>query len=217
MKKQVFLRVRRQTGVCIFATGKSICSLRKSTDSMVFIQMTGLSGAGKSTIATNVKKSLQSSGYQVEVIDGDEYRQHLCRDLGFSKADRHENIRRLAFVGLKLCSFNVIVILAAINPYEEIRAEIKSQSSLVKTVWVNCDLETLIHRDTKGLYSRALLPDGHTDKLVNLTGVNDPFDTPKDFDLKIDTHNETTLESESRLLNFILQHIKLRDKQMHQQ
>lgn len=176
---------------------------------MIFIQMTGLSGAGKTTIATHVKKALKLSGYQVEVIDGDEYRQHLCKDLGYSKADRHENIRRLAFVGLKLCSFNVIVILAAINPYEKIREEIKNQSDLVKTVWVDCDLETLIRRDTKGLYFKALLPENHSEKLHNLTGINDPFDTPVNFDLKLVTSEESLPESQQKLYDFIMQNMRV--------
>jgi adenylylsulfate kinase len=174
---------------------------------MLLIQMTGLSGAGKTTIAGNVKKALELFGYPVEVIDGDEYRQNLCKDLGYSKADRNENVRRLAFVGRKLCAFNVIVILAAINPYEAIRAEIKGQSDKAKTVWVNCDLDTLIRRDTKGLYSRALLPDDHMDKLHNLTGINDHFDIPVNVDLKLDTHLESPEASVQKLLDFILENI----------
>ena len=119
---------------------------------MILIQLTGLSGAGKSTLSSNVKAELQQLGYKVEIIDGDIYRQNICRDLGFSEQDRIENIRRLSFIGLTLAKHGVVVILAAINPFEDIRQELKSSADFVKTVWVDCDLETLVRRDTKVLY-----------------------------------------------------------------
>jgi adenylylsulfate kinase len=175
---------------------------------MILIQLTGLSGAGKTTLSNNVKEELQELGFKVEIIDGDEYRKILCKDLGFSKEDRDENIRRLGFVGITLANNDVIVLLAAINPYEEIRHELKSKSNLVKTVWIDCDLETLIVRDTKGLYKRTLLPDDNPDKLSNLTGVNDPFDIPEHPDLIIKTNQETEIESTQKLLSFILSNIK---------
>jgi adenylylsulfate kinase len=174
---------------------------------MIFIQMTGLSGAGKTTLSYNVKRELQKHGHKVEVIDGDEYRAALCRDLGFSREDRFENVRRLGFVGEKLARNGVIVLLAAVNPYEEIRRELKKSSVSVKTVWIDCPLEILSERDTKGLYRRAFLPDAHPDKLNNLTGVNDPFEIPQDADLHIKTDEETVAESTEKLLNFILENV----------
>ena len=140
---------------------------------MLFIQFTGLSGAGKSTIASGVKAVLERKGYRVEVIDADIYRPILCPDLGFSKHDRIENIRRLGFVATLLAKNGVITILAAINPYELARKELVANGTKVKTVWINCDLETLIKRDTKGLYHKALLPNNSPNKIHNLTGVND--------------------------------------------
>lgn len=175
---------------------------------MILVQLTGLSGAGKTTIANNVRGELEALGYKVEVIDGDEYRKVLCKDLGFSREDRLENIRRLGFVGQTLAKNNVIVILAAINPYEEARQELRQYSNLVRTVWIDCDLDTLIDRDVKGLYRRALLPENDPDKLSNLTGVNDPFDVPQDTDLVIKTNDETVEESSERLLNFILANVR---------
>ena len=175
---------------------------------MILVQLTGLSGAGKTTLSYNVKSELQKLDYKVEVIDGDEYRQTLCKDLGFSKQDRCENIRRLGFVGTVLAKHEIIVLLAAINPYEEARRELKQKSAFVKTVWINCDLETLRKRDTKGLYRRAFLPDGHPEKINNLTGVNDPFEIPQNADLIIETDRETIAESSRRLLDFILANIK---------
>jgi adenylylsulfate kinase (apsK) len=171
--------------------------------------LTGLSGAGKTTLSYNTANELQKLGYRVEVIDGDEYRRNLCRDLGFSRDDRLENIRRLGFVGRLLAKHGVIVLLSAINPYEEARRELKEKSEgvKVKTVWIRCDLETLRRRDTKGLYARAFLPEDHPDKLHNLTGVNDPFEIPVEPDLIIDTARETEGESTEKLLKFILNNI----------
>jgi adenylylsulfate kinase len=170
--------------------------------------MTGLSGAGKTTLSRNVKDKLLRLGYQVEIIDGDEYRAALCKDLGFSKEDRFENIRRLGFVGKTLVRNGVIVLLAAVNPYEKIRREIKGGSPNAKTVWIDCDLETLLKRDTKGLYRRALLPDDHPDKLRNLTGVNDPFEDPQDAELIVKTDSETIDKSTAKLTGFILRSIE---------
>jgi len=173
----------------------------------VFIQMTGLSGSGKSTIAKATQRSMQKKGYRVEVIDGDEYREGLCKDLGFSKEDRNTNIRRLGFVGKVLARNDVITIMSAINPYEEVRAELRAMSDSVKTVFVDCDLETLKERDTKGLYRRALLPDDHPEKIAKFTGISDPFDAPFVCDLKIDTSKEAEKESVEKLEKFIIQNI----------
>lgn len=166
--------------------------------------MTGLSGAGKSTLAENVRVSLQQLGHQVEVIDGDVYRRTVCRDLGFTRADRLENIRRLGEIGWGAVLQKKIAILAAINPYEEGRSNLRRQYGAVKTVWIDCPLDILEKRDTKGLYRRAHLPSGHPEKVNNLTGVNDPFDTPGHYDLKIDTGAEDIADSSGRLTAFIL-------------
>ena len=173
----------------------------------VFVQMTGLSGSGKSTIAKAVQRSMHKKGYRVEVIDGDEYREGLCKDLGFSKEDRNTNIRRLGFVGKVLARNDVVTIMSAINPYEEVRAELRSMSDNTKTVFVDCDIETLKERDTKGLYRRALLPDDHPEKIAKFTGISDPFDPPFVCDLKIDTSKEFEEESVKKLEKFILQNI----------
>ncbi|MFN8255869.1 MAG: adenylyl-sulfate kinase [Bacteroidales bacterium] len=175
---------------------------------MVFIQFTGLSGAGKTTLTILVRNELLKSGYKVEMIDGDEYRKNLCSDLGFSKEDRMRNIRRLGFVGKILLRNEIIVLLSAINPYEEIRKEIKNMAPDIFTVWINCSLEMLIQRDTKGMYHRAMLPDGHPDKIYNLTGVNDPFEIPENPDLIVNTHLETIEESKEKILQFIFNHLK---------
>jgi len=170
----------------------------------MFIQMTGLSGAGKSTIANEVKRRLEKRGIKVEVIDGDEYRQGLCNDLGFSKEDRNTNIRRLGFVAKVLARNNVVTIMSAINPYEDVRKELRDMSEHTKTVFVKCDIETLKQRDPKDLYRRALLPDGHAEKINNFTGISDPFDVPLVCNLTIDTSKESLEESATKLEKFIL-------------
>jgi adenylylsulfate kinase len=174
---------------------------------MLFIQLTGLSGSGKSTIANGVKKLLQSNGYRVEVIDGDVYRKKICPDLGFSRTDRHKNIRRLGFISNKFAEHGIISILAAINPYEEIRKELLLYGRHVKTVWINCDMDTLVKRDNKQLYKRAMLPDDHPDKIKNLTGVNDPYELPENPDLVIDTAAEDEDRSIEILFNYIVKNI----------
>ena len=175
---------------------------------MIFIQLTGLSGAGKTTLASNVKAMLLELKYKAEVIDGDVYRQTLCKDLGFSKADRMENIRRLGTLAILLARQKVITLMAAINPYESVRQELKSQYDFVYTVFVDCDLETLIQRDTKGLYRRAMLPTGHPEKINNLTGIDDPFELPENPDLIIDTHKTSEEDSSRILLEYILSQLQ---------
>lgn len=174
---------------------------------MLFIQLTGLSGSGKSTIAIGVKELLESNGFRVEIIDGDVYRKKLCPDLGFSKEDRHENIRRLGFVSNKFAEHGIISILAAINPYEEIRKELSLYGPHVKTVWVSCDIDVLIKRDTKQLYKKALLPDDHPEKINNLTGINDPYEPPGAPSLVINTNSESEETSIRILYDFIVQQL----------
>jgi adenylylsulfate kinase len=171
---------------------------------MFLIQMTGLSGAGKTTLARLVKQELKALGYKVELIDGDEYRRYLSPDLGFSKADRIENIRRLGFVGLTLVKHDVITLLAAINPYQEARQALEKQSLQVKTIHINCPLAIVIERDTKGLYRKALLPEGHPEHITQFTGINDPYEIPQNPHLTVETHLENEATSTKKIVTFIL-------------
>jgi adenylylsulfate kinase len=174
---------------------------------MLFVQLTGMPGAGKSTIANRVKAMLLENGIRTEVLDGDVVRKKLWPDLGFSKEDRHENIRRLGFIANLLATNDVIAIMAAINPYEAIRKELAGYGGHVKTVWVKCDIATLVKRDPKQLYKKALLPDNHPDKINNLTGINDPYEAPEDPDLVIDTSCEKEEQSAARLYNYIFEYL----------
>jgi adenylylsulfate kinase len=170
----------------------------------MIIQFCGLSGSGKTTLATQVKQLLHEQGISVEIIDGDTYRKTLCADLGFSKADRNENIRRLAAIADDFAKQHILSIMSAINPYEDIRLEIATKYGSVKTVYVDCSLDVLIRRDTKRLYQKAMLPQGHPDRINNLSGVNDPFEIPKHPDLVIKTDEESIGVSAQKLLEFIL-------------
>lgn len=176
---------------------------------MLLIQFTGLSGAGKTTIAMLVKDKLLAKGICIEVIDGDEYRKTLCKGLGFSYNDRVTNLRRLGFVGKLLLKHGVISIISAINPFEVIRKELSETSKQVKTVWVNCNIEVLIERDPKGHYKKALLPNYHPDKIFNFTGIDDIYENPIDPDLILYTDIETPEESAQKLVDFIMKNIDL--------
>ena len=169
----------------------------------MIIQFCGLSGSGKTMLATKAKEYFNKQNINIEIIDGDEYRRFLCSDLGFTKDDRHTNIRRLAFVADRFSQYDIIPVICAINPYENIRQEVTATYANVKTVYIKCSLEELIRRDTKGMYAKALLPDGHDQKINNLSGVNDPFEVPCAPDLIIETDRETILESTQKLVKFI--------------
>lgn len=171
---------------------------------MHLLQFTGLSGAGKTTIAHSIKAVLESQGQPVAIIDGDVYRKNLCADLGFSAEHRRENIRRLGAVAQGFVCRGTIAIVAAINPYESARQHLV-QAYGAHTVWLQCPLDVLQQRDTKGLYRRAALPQGHPEKVNNLTGVNDPYENPTAADLVLHTGEESVEASVARVLDFIRQ------------
>ena len=175
------------------------------------IQFCGLSGVGKTTLAQQTKNQLHQKGIPVEIVDGDVYRSKLCKDLGFSKADRQENIRRLGFIASRFSSQGIVAIMSVINPYEETRGELVTSYPNVKTVYLECPVETLFLRDTKGLYKRALLPDNDPAKINNLTGVNDHFEIPVNADLHINTDCKSVGECTGDLCDFILDQLEQTD------
>lgn len=168
---------------------------------MPLLLFTGLSGAGKSTLAAALAALLQSS-YNVEIIDGDHYRNTLNKDLGFSEADRRENIRRLVNVASQKSKAGIITIVAAINPFEDQRQQLVKEHG-AQIVYIKCPMNILVERDTKGLYKRAMLPDEHPAKLHNLTGVNDRYDEPVKAALIIDTSAETIEAAAQRLYQLV--------------
>lgn len=182
---------------------------------MLLIQMTGLSGAGKSTLANRVKQLLQQEGIEVSVVDGDEYRKTLCADLGFSKEDRCENIRRLGRVADSLCRKGAVAIIAAINPYQQVREELTNRYN-ARTVFIQCPIPVLIERDTKGLYKRALQAQNIPGSISNLTGINDTYEAPSAPDLMLDTSQLTAHTAAEQLTAFIKQQLLLRHPQQLQ-
>lgn len=170
---------------------------------MVLILFTGLSGSGKTSLAISVKKLLIKNGLDAELIDGDIHREKFCKDLGFSKEDRYESIRRLFSIGEDLVKSKKIVLMSVINPYEDLRNELM-KNSFVKLVYLDCMIENLIKRDPKGLYKKALLPEGDLNKIKNFTGISHVFEVPKKVDLKLKTDIESLEFSTKKLFNFII-------------
>jgi adenylylsulfate kinase len=156
---------------------------------------TGLSGAGKSTLANLAAEELRGRGHRVEVLDGDEVRTNLSKGLGFSKEDRDTNIRRIGYVCKLLARNGVIAISAAISPYREIRDEVRAQHQRFFEVYVKCPLDTLVERDVKGLYRKAL-----RGEIGNFTGVSDPYEEPFSPELVIESHRERPEQSIQHLL-----------------
>ena len=137
------------------------------------VWFTGLSGAGKSTIAGIVEQELRARGYKVEVLDGDVVRTHLSKGLGFSREDRDTNIRRIGWVCQVLTRNDVVAIAAAISPYRAVRDEVRAQIGRFVEVYVECPIERLAERDVKGLYKKAL-----AGEIANFTGISDPYEPP---------------------------------------
>ena len=163
--------------------------------------LTGLSGAGKSTIASAVADRLRAEGAAVEVLDGDEVREHLSKGLTFSREDRDINVRRIAYVAKLLCRNGVAVITAAISPYRSTRDEVRREigEGFIE-VYVNASLETCIRRDVKGLYGKAL-----AGAITAFTGVSDPYEPPTSPDVEVNTERESIGESVERVLDTLRQ------------
>ncbi len=159
------------------------------------IWLTGLSGAGKSTIARALETALHERQRHVEVLDGDEVRENLSKGLGFSKEDRDTNIRRIAYVAKLVSRSGGVAITAAISPYRAIRDEARAQIGPFVEVFVRCPLDVLVQRDTKGLYAKAL-----RGEIAQFTGVSDPYEEPFAAELVVETDLEAVEESTAKVL-----------------
>jgi adenylyl-sulfate kinase len=162
----------------------------------VTVWLTGLPCAGKSTIAYKLAHRLEAEGRTVMVLDGDEVRERLNKGLGFSKADRDENIRRISYVARLLTEVGSAVIVAAISPYRQARDEARGEIKRFVEVHVQCPVEECIRRDVKGLYRKAL--DG---KIQHFTGVDDPYEPPLNPELVLETSVETVDTSVERVVS----------------
>ncbi len=170
--------------------------MRDSTKQKGFVLwMTGLSGSGKTTIAQIVEAELRSRGLNVERLDGDIVRQGLTSDLGFSKEDRGKNIERVTFVAKLLSRNGVACICSFISPYQSIRDRVRRETSNFIEVFVDAPLDTVIERDVKGLYKKAM-----AGEIENFTGISDPFEAPANPDIHVRTDRQTPLQSANQIL-----------------
>lgn len=160
------------------------------------VWFTGLSGAGKTTLADALEPILRERGLKVEKLDGDVIRTNLSKGLGFSKEDRDTNIRRIAFVCDLLTRNGVAVITSAISPYRDVREEAKQKIGDFVEVYVRCSIPELTRRDVKGLYAKAL-----AGELDNFTGVSDPYEEPLNPDVEVDSEAETVEESLAKVVH----------------
>lgn len=164
------------------------------------IWLTGMSGAGKTTVARGLAEALRARGVaKLEVLDGDAVRENLSKGLGFSKEDRDTNVARIAFVAQLLARNEVNVIVAAISPYAEARAAARERigASFVE-VHVDCSLPELVRRDVKGLYAKALAGD-----LAHFTGVSDPYEAPENPDIRVSSESQSAEQSVAMILAFL--------------
>jgi adenylyl-sulfate kinase len=159
------------------------------------VWFTGLSGAGKTTIAHKLEPLLRDRGHKVEILDGDVVRTHLSKGLGFSKEDRDTNIRRIGFVCQLLTRNGVVAIASAISPYREVRDEVRQMVGNFVEVYVKCPIDELTRRDVKGLYEKAL-----KGEIQNFTGISDPYEEPLNPEVVLETDKESEEESLAKLV-----------------
>ncbi len=162
---------------------------------------TGLSGSGKSTIAKGLEKALHEKGYLVMVLDGDNVRMGINNNLGFSEADRTENIRRIAEVAKLFLNCGVITICCFVSPTVAIRQLAKDIIGVTdfEEIYINTPLEECERRDVKGLYAKA-----RTGEVKDFTGISAPFEAPVKADLEIKTANQTIEQSVNEAVGFAL-------------
>ncbi len=167
----------------------------------VVIWFTGLPGAGKTTISRELDKKLCEMGIHTYLLDGDNIRHGLCKDLGFSKEDRNENIRRVGEVAKLFVDAGLIVICAFASPYKEQRKMVRNllaDGEFIE-IFVKCPIEICMRRDPKGLYKKAL-----AGEIKGFTGVDDPYEEPETPEITLETDKLTVDES----VNIILEYLK---------
>jgi adenylyl-sulfate kinase len=159
---------------------------------------TGYSGAGKSTIANIVVADLKARGLPVELLDGDEVREHLSKGLTFSREDRDTNIRRIGFVAKLLARNGAIAVTAAISPYREVRDEMRASIGSFVEVFVDTPLQVCEARDVKGLYGKA-----RAGEIPQFTGIDDPYEPPLSPEVRLDTLGKAPEESATQVIAYL--------------
>lgn len=160
------------------------------------IWFTGMSGAGKTTLARRVVEALRARGIaRIELLDGDVIRTNLSKGLGFSKEDRDTNIRRIGWVCEVLTRNDVVAVASVISPYRAGRDEVRRKVGRFVEVYVKCPVQVLIGRDVKGLYKKAL-----ASEIENFTGISDPYEEPINPEIIVETDKESIEESLAKIL-----------------
>ena len=162
----------------------------------VTVWFTGLPCSGKTTVADRVAEILKEKSRKVERLDGDTVRKGLTSDLGFSKRDRDENIKRVTFVAKLLTRNDVIVLATFVSPYRERRRLTREEIGSFMEVYVRCSLEECMKRDVKGMYKKAM-----AGEIKDFTGVDDPYEEPLSPELVLDTDKETVEKSAEKVLD----------------
>ena len=178
---------------------KSLIKLRSRFYLIIMIApvlwFTGLSGSGKSTIARAVELELREKNITTQLLDGDDIRRQFSHDLGFSHSDRAENVRRISALAEEASRKGALVLIAAISPYREIRAEIRRQHPCFLEIFVNAPLEICEQRDPKGLYARA-----RSGAIRQFTGISDVYEEPYSPDVECRTDRETVEASCAKVI-----------------
>ena len=156
---------------------------------------TGLPCSGKSTIADTVADELRQRGVRAERLDADIIRKHLWRELGYSKEDRDENIRRVTFLAKLLTRNGIAVLTSFISPYRELREHARREIGDFVEIYVRCPVEICMERDTRGMYKKAL-----AGEIQNFTGISDPYEEPLNPELLIESDKEPLKESVARVI-----------------
>ncbi len=165
----------------------------------LILWFTGLSGAGKTTLCRGVESALLAQGCRVEVLDSDIVRLHLSPDLGFTREDREENVRRLGYVAQLLKRHGIIVLVAAISPYRRSREAVKEMAQGdFHEIYINAPLPVCEERDVKGLYQKA-----RKGEVPDFTGIDAPYEHPLSPDLECRTDLETVQQSSAKILALI--------------
>jgi sulfate adenylyltransferase len=164
------------------------------------VWLTGLSGAGKSTIAELLTAFLSENGRSVTLLDGDVVRTHLSKGLGFSREDRDTNIRRIGFVAAEIVRHGGVAICAAVSPYRSARDQVRAtfDTGLFIEVFVDAPISVCEQRDVKGIYARA-----RRGEIKNLTGIDDPYEPPEKAEVILDTENHSAEQNARRLFDHL--------------